>query len=126
MVALCLLLSFGTIGMMSLLFFESRDNKRLNNVLNDYRDRRYSDQMVLDKMEELIQSQREHYRETVNDYKSIIMKMTDKISNPVEKLKSQATAAKPSIDLKDFSKRIDKQFNNLKDMMSPSEQDVTS
>jgi len=49
MVALCLLLSFGTIGMMSLLFFESRDNKRLNNVLNDYRDRRYSDQMVLDK-----------------------------------------------------------------------------
>jgi len=82
--------------------------------------------MVLDKMEELIQSQREHYRETVNDYKSIIMKMTDKISNPVEKLKSQAAAAKPSIDLKDFSKRIDKQFNNLKDMMSPSEQDVTS
>jgi len=126
MVALCLLLSMGTIGIMTLLYFEAKNNRRLNNVLNDYRDRRYSDEMVLDKMKELMTSQREHYRETVDDYKSIVMKMTDKISNPVEKLKVQASAAKPKIDLKDFSKAIDKQFNNLENMMSPSEHDVTS
>jgi len=116
----------GTLGIMTLLYFEAKNNRRLNNVLNDYRDRRYSDQMVLDKMKELMQSQRDHYRETVNDYKSIIMEMTSKVNDPVDKLKAQAKAAKPAIDLKDFSKAIDKQFNNLENMMSPSEQDVTS
>jgi hypothetical protein len=54
------------------------------------------------------------------------MEMTSKVNDPVDKLKAQAKAAKPAIDLKDFSKRIDKQFNNLENMMSPSEQDVTS
>ena len=62
MLELCYLLSFGTLVIMMLLFFETRDKKRLNNLLNDYRDRRYSDKIALDQMEELMASHKDNYR----------------------------------------------------------------
>ncbi len=117
MLALCLFLSMATLGIMMLLYFESKDNKRLNSLLDDYRTRRYKDEQTLAKMEELITTHKDFYRETVNDYKSIIVNMTDKIKDPLEKLKSHGKAAKPAIDLKDFSKKLNKEVNGLKEMM---------
>jgi len=126
MLALCLLLSFGTIGITMLLFFESKDKKRLNNLLNDYRDRRHSDELTLNQMEELMTSHRHHYRETIGDYKSLIMDMTSKISNPVEKLKAQGEAAIKSVSYSKFEKAVDSKLKGLKVLMHEGpEEDIT-
>ena len=117
MLALCLLLSMGTLGIMMLLYFEAKDNKRLNSLLDDYRTRRYKDEQTLAKMEELIATHKEFYRETVQDFKAIISNMTDRIKDPTEKVKAYGKSAKPAIDLKDFQRKIDKEVNGLKTMM---------
>lgn len=126
MLALCLFLSMGTLGMMMLLYFESKETKRQSQLIEAYRTRRYKDEQTLAKMEELIATHKHFYRETVQDYKSIISEMTSKIKDPVEKLKSQGQAAKPAINLKQFSNKIDKEFNGLKTMMLEGpEEDIT-
>ena len=126
MLALCLLLSIGTLGMMMLLYFESKETKRQSQLIEAYRTRRYKDEQTLAKLEELITSHRFHYRETVQDYKSIIVEMTSNIKDPVDKLKAQGKAAKPAVNLKDFQRKIDKEFNGLKTMMLQGpEEDIT-
>ena len=119
MLELCLLLSFGILGIMLLLFFELKDNKRLNNLLDDYRTRRYKDEQTLTRIEELMVSHKTHYRETIKDYKSMLMELASKTfkDDPVNHLKKQVEIGKPSVNLKDFSKRLDSEYKGLKSVM---------
>ena len=124
MLALCILCAFGTLALAMLLFFESREQKRLNSLLSDYRTRRYSDEMTLSKMEELMTSHRHHYRESVKDLRDIILDLSKQLP-PEDRMKTVGKSVKVGVDFTTFEKKVDNKMAGLNAIMAEGpEQDI--